>query len=33
MNVAHSAFVDPEFPDGQARESIEIKMFAFVPEA
>lgn len=33
MTTAHSAFVDPEYQDGEARESIEIKMFAFVPEA
>jgi hypothetical protein len=30
VSVPHSAFVDPEFQDGAARESIEIKMFAFL---
>ena len=30
--LAHSAFVDPEYVDGPPRESIEIKMYAFVPE-
>lgn len=30
--LAHSAFVDPEFVDAEPRESIEIKMFAFIPE-
>ncbi|KAF2764963.1 hypothetical protein EJ03DRAFT_369989 [Teratosphaeria nubilosa] len=30
--VAHSSFVDPEYVDGPARESIEIKMFVFVPK-
>ncbi|KAH9807815.1 hypothetical protein Tdes44962_MAKER06331 [Teratosphaeria destructans] len=30
--VAHTSFVDPEYVDGPARESIEIKMFAFVPK-
>lgn len=29
MTVPHSAFVDPKAVDGPARESIEIKMFAF----
>ncbi|KAL1854299.1 hypothetical protein Plec18170_005063 [Paecilomyces lecythidis] len=32
MTLAHSAFVDPEYADSNARESIEIKMFAFVPD-
>lgn len=30
QNVAHSAFVDAEYADGPARESIEIKMVAFI---
>ena len=30
MTTAHSAFVDPKYADGAARESIEIKMFVFV---
>ncbi|KAJ6137295.1 hypothetical protein N7471_003781 [Penicillium samsonianum] len=30
FTVPHSAFVDPEFSDFAARESLEIKMFAFV---
>ena len=30
VSVPHSAFVDPEFQDGAARESIEIKMFVFL---
>ncbi|KAJ4411334.1 hypothetical protein N0V82_009023 [Gnomoniopsis sp. IMI 355080] len=29
-NVAHTAFVDGEYADGPARESIEIKMAAFI---
>lgn len=33
MCVAHSAFVDPAFADAEPRESMEIKMFAFVPES
>jgi hypothetical protein len=32
VTLAHSAFVDPEFVDEAPRESLEIKMFAFVPE-
>ena len=32
MCVAHSAFVDPAGANAEPRESIEIKMFAFVPE-
>ncbi|KAF2464587.1 uncharacterized protein BDR25DRAFT_271583 [Lindgomyces ingoldianus] len=32
MTVPHSAFVDPEWVDKEARESVEIKMFAFVEE-
>ncbi|KAL1962580.1 hypothetical protein VTN77DRAFT_9373 [Rasamsonia byssochlamydoides] len=32
FTVAHSAFVDPEFVDAEPRQSIEIKMFAFIPE-
>ena len=32
MTVPHSAFVDPNFVDEEARESIEIKMFAFIDE-
>ncbi|KAF2165782.1 hypothetical protein M409DRAFT_67111 [Zasmidium cellare ATCC 36951] len=31
MTVAHTAFVDPDFNEGPPRESMEIKMFAFVP--
>ena len=31
FTVGHSAFVDPEYADAPARESMEIKMFAFVP--
>lgn len=30
QNVAHSAFVDGEYADGPARESIEIKIAAFI---
>ncbi|KAJ5535310.1 hypothetical protein N7527_001564 [Penicillium freii] len=30
FTVPHSAFVDPEYSDSAARESLEIKMFAFV---
>ncbi|CAI7607177.1 unnamed protein product [Penicillium glandicola] len=30
LTVPHSAFVDPEYSDSAARESLEIKMFAFV---
>ncbi|KAJ6191293.1 hypothetical protein N7519_001314 [Penicillium mononematosum] len=30
FTVPHSAFVDPEYSDFAARESLEIKMFAFV---
>ncbi|KGO38761.1 hypothetical protein PEX1_009620 [Penicillium expansum] len=30
VTVPHSAFVDPEYSDSAARESLEIKMFAFV---
>lgn len=30
--LAHSAFVDPDYVDDNARESIEIKMFAFIPK-
>lgn len=33
MTTAHTAFVDPDFTDGPPRESMEIKMFAFVPKA
>jgi hypothetical protein len=29
MSLPHTAFVDPDSVDGPARESIEIKMFAF----
>ncbi|KAJ5786638.1 uncharacterized protein N7503_011850 [Penicillium pulvis] len=29
MSLPHTAFVDPDSADGPARESIEIKMFAF----
>lgn len=32
MTTSHSAFVDPDFTDGPPRESMEIKMFAFVPK-
>jgi hypothetical protein len=32
MTVPHSAFVDERFVDGEARRSIEIKMFAFLRE-
>ncbi|GAD99961.1 conserved hypothetical protein [Paecilomyces variotii No. 5] len=33
VTLAHSAFVDPEYAKiAKARESIEIRMFAFVPE-
>lgn len=31
VNVLHTAFVDPQFIDDSPRESIEIKMFAFLP--
>ncbi|KAJ5519832.1 hypothetical protein N7463_000285 [Penicillium fimorum] len=30
FTVPHTAFVDPEYSDSAARESLEIKMFAFV---
>jgi hypothetical protein len=30
FTVPHSAFVDPEYTECAARESLEIKMFAFV---
>jgi hypothetical protein len=30
MTTAHSAFVDPNYTNEAARESIEIKMFVFV---
>jgi hypothetical protein len=30
--LAHSAFVDLEYVDADPRESIEIKLFAFLPE-
>ncbi|KAJ5207807.1 hypothetical protein N7449_002186 [Penicillium cf. viridicatum] len=30
FTIPHSAFVDPEYSDSAARESLEIKMFAFV---
>jgi hypothetical protein len=31
INVLHSAFIDPKSIDCDPRESIEIKMFAFIP--
>jgi hypothetical protein len=30
VTVPHTAFVDPEYTESAARESLEIKMFAFV---
>lgn len=32
VTLPHSAFVDPRYTDCVPRESIEIKMFVFVPE-
>ncbi|KAJ9197001.1 hypothetical protein DTO166G4_2598 [Paecilomyces variotii] len=32
VTLAHCAFIDPEYANAKARESIEIKMFAFMPE-
>ncbi|KAF2178033.1 hypothetical protein K469DRAFT_600995 [Zopfia rhizophila CBS 207.26] len=32
MTLPHSAFIDPQWEDAEARESIEIKMFAFIEE-
>ncbi|KAJ9297871.1 hypothetical protein DTO271G3_4092 [Paecilomyces variotii] len=32
VTLAHCAFIDPEYANAEARESIEIKMFAFMPE-
>jgi hypothetical protein len=32
LNLPHTAFVDPRFVEDDARQSIEIKMFAFLKE-